>query len=349
MKMVVHLNKNLIIMLSNNQFLTRFKKNKRGLWSFIILVSLFGISLFCEFIANDKPLIVKYDHKYYFPIFNEITEEEFSGELKTPADYRDPYVQELINAKGWFIMPIIPFSYDTINLNLDSPAPSSPTVENLFGTDDQGRDVLARLIYAIRLSMIFALSLSFLTIFLAITIGAIQGYFAGILDLSMQRFIEIWSSLPMMFLLIIFSAIIAPSFLTLLLIMLMFSWISLSSMVRAEFLRLRNFEFVMASKALGASSWRIIFRHILPNASPIIIANLPFLIASSLTTLSALDFLGLGMPVGSPSFGEILAQGKNNIQAYWLGLVGFFSLTIILTCLVFVGEALRDGFDVRKF
>ena len=336
-------------MINKNEFLARFKKNKRGLWSFIILLSLFSISLFCEFIANDKPLLVKYDERFYFPIFSQITEEEFSGELKTPADYRDPYVRQLINAKGWFIMPLIPFSYDTINLNLDSPAPSSPTLENLFGTDDQGRDVLARLIYAIRLSLIFAISLSMLTIILAIAIGAIQGYFAGIIDISMQRFIEIWSSLPMMFLLIIFSAIIAPSFFSLLLIMLMFSWISLSSIVRAEFLRLRNFEFVMASKALGASSRRIIFRHILPNASPIIIANLPFLIASSLTTLSALDFLGLGMPVGSPSLGEILAQGKNNIQAYWLGLVGFFSLTILLTCLVFLGEALRDGFDVRKF
>lgn len=336
-------------MINKNEFLTKFKKNKRGLWSFVILTSLFSISLFCEFIANDKPLIVRYDKKFYFPIFKQVNEEEFSGQLKTPADYRDPYVQELINAKGWFIMPLIPFSYDTINLNLDSPAPSHPTYGNLFGTDDQGRDVLARLIYAIRLSMLFAISLSFLTIILAIFIGAIQGYFAGIIDLSMQRFIEIWSSLPMMFLLIIFSAIIAPSFFSLLIIMLMFSWISLASIVRAEFLRLRNFEFVNASKSLGASPWRIIFRHILPNASPVILANLPFLIASSLTTLSALDFLGLGMPVGSPSFGEILAQGKNNIQAYWLGLVGFFSLTIILTCLVFVGEALRDGFDVRKF
>lgn len=336
-------------MINKNEFLTKFKKNKRGLWSFIILTSLFSISLFCEFIANDKPLIVRYDKKFYFPIFKQVNEEEFSGQLKTPADYRDPYVKELINAKGWFIMPFIPFSYDTINLNLDSPAPSHPTYENLFGTDDQGRDVLARLIYAIRLSMLFAISLSFLTIILAIFIGAIQGYFAGIIDLSMQRFIEIWSSLPMMFLLIIFSAIIAPSFFSLLIIMLMFSWISLASIVRAEFLRLRNFEFVNASKALGASPWRIIFRHILPNASPVILANLPFLIASSLTTLSALDFLGLGMPVGSPSFGEILAQGKNNIQAYWLGLVGFFSLTIMLTCLVFVGEAIRDGFDVRKF
>jgi len=336
-------------MINKNEFLTKFKKNKRGLWSFIILTSLFSISLFCEFIANDKPLIVRYDKKFYFPIFKQVNEEEFSGQLKTPADYRDPYVQELINAKGWFIMPLIPFSYDTINLNLDSPAPSHPAYENLFGTDDQGRDVLARLIYAIRLSMLFAISLSFLTIILAIFIGAIQGYFAGIIDLSMQRFIEIWSSLPMMFLLIIFSAIIAPSFFSLLIIMLMFSWISLASIVRAEFLRLRNFEFVNASKSLGASPWRIIFRHILPNASPVILANLPFLIASSLTTLSALDFLGLGMPVGSPSFGEILAQGKNNIQAYWLGLVGFFSLTIMLTCLVFVGEAIRDGFDVRKF
>ena len=336
-------------MINKKEFLIRFKKNKRGLWSFIILVSIFVISLFAEFIANDKPLIVSYNKKFYFPIFTQISEEEFSGQLETPADFRDPYVQELIKAKGWYLMPPINFSYETINMYLNSPAPSHPSSQNLLGTDDQGRDVLARLIYAVRLSMLFALSLSFFTIIVAILIGACQGYFAGIFDLSMQRFIEIWSSLPMMFLLIIFSAIIAPSFFSLLLIMSMFSWISLSGIVRAEFLRLRNFEFVMASKALGASPLRIIFRHILPNASPVIFANLPFLIASALTTLSALDFLGLGMPVGSPSLGEILAQGKNNIQAYWLGLVGFFSLTILLTCLVFLGEALRDGFDVRKF
>jgi len=330
------------------QFLARFKRNKRGLVSFFILSSIFLICLFAEFIANDKPLLIKFKDQYFFPIFQNISEVQLGGELLSEADYRDPLVKQLINDNGWMIMPIIPFSFDTINLAINSPAPSPPSAENLFGTDDQGRDLLARLIYAIRISLIFALLLSFFTIIIAITIGAIQGYFAGIVDLMIQRFIEIWSSLPMMFLLIILSALIVVNFFSLLIIMLLFSWIGLSQYVRGEFLRLRNFEFILASRALGASSFRIIFRHILPNASVVIIANLAFLIASSLTTLSALDFLGFGLPVGSPSLGEILNQGKNNLHAYWLGLVGFFSLTILLSTLVFIGEALRDGFDSRK-
>ena len=268
--------------------------------------------------------------------------------MQTNAHFRDPAVINLIEKKGWLIMPIIPFSYDTINLASNSPAPSSPSLTNLFGTDDQGRDVLARMIYGIRISLFFALALSFFSVIISIFLGSIQGYFVGLVDISLQRFIEIWSSLPMLFLLIIFSSIITPSFLTLLILMMLFNWMPLASQIRAEFLRLRNFEFVMASKALGASSSRIIFRHILPNASPIIIANLPFLVASSLTTLTALDFLGFGLPVGEASLGEILAQGKNNLQAYWLGLVGFASVTIILSSLVFVGEAVRDGFDTRK-
>jgi len=333
---------------NKSQFLTRFKKNKRGLFSFIVLCQLLIISIFAEFIANDKPLIVSFANKFYFPIFKEISEKEFGGELETGADFRDPAVKELISKKGWMIMPLIEFSYDTINLESKSPAPSHPTSDNLFGTDDQGRDVFSRVIYGIRISLLFAICLSFFTGLIAIFLGAIQGYFAGLIDISLQRFTEIWASLPMMFLLIIFSTIIAPSFFTLLILMMMFSWMSLASIVRAEFLRLRNFEFVMASKALGASSWRIIFCHILPNASPIIIANLPFLMASSLTTLTALDFLGFGLPVGSASLGEILAQGKNNLQAYWLGIVGFVSITIILSSLIFLGEAVRDGFDTRK-
>lgn len=330
------------------QFTTRFKRNKRGSVSFIILCVLFFSSLFAEIIANDKPLIVKFEGRYYFPIFQDITEEKFNGELKTTADYRDPAVIKLINNKGWILMPPIEFSYDTINLNLNSPAPSKPSTQNILGTDDQARDVLARLIYGIRISLIFAILLSFLSLILGIVIGALQGYFAGLVDISMQRFIEIWSSLPMMFLLITFSAIIAPSFFSLLFLALLFNWISLSSLVRVEFLRLRNFEFVLASKVLGASTFRIIFYHILPNAMPIILTNLVFLIASSLTTLSALDFLGFGLPVGSPSLGELLAQGKNNLTSYWLGITGFVCITMILSCLVFVGEAVRDGFDTRK-
>ena len=306
------------------------------------------ITLFSELIANDKPLIVKFDNKFYFPIFENISEKFFGGEFETEADYLDPTVTNLINKKGWLIYPPIKFSFNTINLSLSNPAPSKPTAENILGTDDQGRDVLARILYGTRISLLFGILLSFFSIIIGIIIGAIQGYFGGMVDLFLQRFTEIWSSMPTLFLLIILSSIVDPSFLILLLLMMLFSWISVSSYVRAEFLRLRNFEFVKASKALGASNLRIIFLHILPNASPIIIANLPFLIAGSITTLTALDFLGLGLPVGYPSIGELLAQGKNNISSYWLGISGFFIITIILTLLVFIGESLRDGFDSRK-
>ena len=333
---------------NQSQFLIRFKKNKRGLVALVILSFLFITSLFAEIIANDKPLLLWFDGKISLPIIQEISELDLDGELRTIADFRDPYVVNLIDKKGWMLMPVIEFSYDTINFSSQFPAPSPPNSTNLLGTDDQGRDVLARLIYGIRVSLIFAILLSLFSAIIAIFLGAIQGYFAGITDIALQRFSEIWSSLPMMFLLIIFSAIIAPSFFSLLFIMMIFSWMSLSSIVRAEFLRLRNFEFVMASRALGAGSFRIIFKHILPNASAVIIANLPFLVSGALGSLTALDFLGFGLPVGSASLGEILAQGKNNIQAYWLGISGFVIITIILSSLVFVGEAIRDGFDSRK-
>ena len=242
----------------------------------------------------------------------------------------------------------IPFSYDTINYQVKTPAPSKPSLQNLLGTDDNGRDVLARIIYGVRISLVFGLILTFFTVVIGIFMGAIQGYFGGLLDLALQRFMEIWSSMPTLFLLIILSSILEPSFFILLLLMLLFSWMSLVSFVRAEFLRLRNFEFVQASKAMGASNMRIIFRHILPNASPIIIANIPFILSGSIVTLTSLDFLGLGMPIGSPSLGELLAQGKNNLTAYWLGLSGFIVVTVILSLLVFIGEAFRDAFDTRK-
>ncbi len=274
--------------------------------------------------------------------------KKLGGEFETNADFRDPAVLKLIDEKGFAIFPPIRFSFDTINFSIQTPAPSKPTAANLLGTDDQGRDVLARIIYGIRISLIFGLILSFFSAILGIFLGAIQGYFGGILDLILQRFIEIWSSMPTLFLLIILSAIIEPGFFILLGLMLLFSWISLVSLVRAEFYRLRNFDFVRAAHALGASDSRIIFKHILPNASPIIIANLPFLLAGSITTLTSLDFLGLGLPIGSPSLGELLAQGKNNITAYWLGISGFVVITLILTLLVFIGEAVRDAFDVRK-
>lgn len=332
----------------NQTFLTKFKKNRRGYFSFLFLVSLFFLTLLAEFIANDKPLLVCFNGDFYFPIFHEISEKKFGGEFETAADFRDPQVQKLIEKNGWIIFPPIRFSYDTINYEIKTPAPSKPSLTNLFGTDDQGRDVLARVIYGIRISLIFGLILTFFSTALGIFLGAIQGYFGGLTDLILQRFMEIWSSMPILFLLIILSSIIEPNFFTLLGLMLLFSWMSIVSYVRAEFLRLRNFDFVRASKALGASNSRIIFRHILPNASPIIIANIPFLLAGSITTLTSLDFLGLGLPIGSPSLGELLAQGKNNLTAYWLGITGFVTITLILTFLVFIGEAVRDAVDTRK-
>lgn len=329
-------------------FFAKFKKNRRGYFSFLFLSSLFFLTLLAEFISNDKPLLVRFNGDFYFPIFHEISEKNFGGEFETAADFRDPQVQKLIEKNGWIIFAPIPFSYDTINYKIKTPAPSKPSLTNLLGTDDQGRDVLARVIYGVRISLIFGLILTFFSTALGIFLGAIQGYFGGIIDLILQRFMEIWSSMPILFLLIILSSIIEPSFFTLLGLMLLFSWMSVVSYVRAEFLRLRNFDFVRASKALGASNSRIIFCHILPNASPIIIANIPFLLAGSITTLTSLDFLGLGLPIGSPSLGELLSQGKNNLTAYWLGITGFVTITLILTFLVFIGEAVRDATDTRK-
>jgi len=329
-------------------FTEKFKKNRRGYFSFIILATIFLVTIFAEFLANDKPLVAHFNGKFYFPVIQNIPEKNFGGEFETQTDFRDPAVQELISKNGWMVFAPIPFSYHTINFNIKTPAPSKPTLVNLLGTDDNGRDVLARVIYGIRISLIFGLTLTFFSAILGILLGAIQGYFGGLCDLILQRFLEIWSSMPVLFLLIILSSIIAPSFFTLLILMLLFSWMSLVGYVRAEFLRLRNFDFVRASKALGASNSRIIFRHILPNASPVILANLPFLLAGSIATLTSLDFLGLGLPIGSPSLGELLAQGKNNLNAYWLGISGFVTITTILTLLVFIGEALRDAFDTRK-
>jgi microcin C transport system permease protein len=332
----------------SSNFVTRFKKNKRGYFSFLIFASIFLFTLFAEIIANEKPLLARFDGKFYLPILYSIPETTFGGEFETATDFRDPNVQELIKRKGWIVFAPIPFSYHTINYQIKTPAPSRPTFTNLLGTDDNGRDVLARVIYGIRISLIFGLILTFFSTILGVFLGAIQGYFGGLCDLLLQRFIEIWSSMPVLFLLIILSSIIEPTFFTLLALMLLFSWMSLVFVVRAEFLRLRNFDFVRASKALGASNFRIIFRHILPNASPIIIANLPFLLAGSITTLTSLDFLGLGLASGSPSLGELLAQGKNNLSAYWLGITSFVIITTILTLLVFIGEATRDAFDTRK-
>ena len=329
-------------------FLTKFKKNRRGYFSFLLLSAIFSLTLFAELIANDKPLLMRFRGDFYFPFLQKISESQLGGSFESEADFRDPFVQKLVEKNGWMIFAPIPFSYDTINFDLSSPAPSQPSHSNLLGTDDQGRDVLARIIYGVRISLLFGLILTSFSVVIGIFLGAIQGYFGGRCDLVLQRFIEIWSSMPVLFLLLILSSIIAPNFFSLLALMLLFSWLGIVSTVRAEFLRLRNFDFVRASRALGASNARIIFRHILPNASPIIIASIPFLLAGSITTLTSLDFLGLGLPVGSPSLGELLAQGKNNLNSYWLGISGFVVITLILTLLVFVGEAVRDALDVRK-
>lgn len=324
-----------------------FKQNKRGYYSFILFMLLFSITLFAEFIANDKPVFIMFEKKMYFPVLKEYSEAEFGGEFLTEADYRDSYVQGLINEKGFMIWPVIRFSYDTINFNLKSPAPSRPTRENLLGTDDQGRDVLARLIYGFRISVLFGLCLSVLGSLIGIAVGGLQGYFGGKIDLFGQRIIEIWSGMPVLYLLIILSGFIQPGFFWLLFIMLLFSWMSLVDVVRAEFLRCRNMEYILAAKAMGVSSFRIMTKHMLPNAMIAVMTFFPFVLNSSITTLTSLDFLGFGMPVGSPSLGELLAQGKENLQAPWLGISAFITLSFMLSILIFTGEAVRDAFDPR--
>jgi len=333
---------------------------------------LFVVSLFANFIANDKPILIEYDGKYYFPALVTYPETTFGGDFETAADYRDPYLQKLIADKGGtMVWPPIRYSYDTYNRDLPTPAPSKPTwlltedqcrpvaekygghscrdlEMNWLGTDDQGRDVVARLIYGFRISVLFGLTLTLVSSVVGVAAGAVQGYFGGWTDLLFQRFIEIWSSLPELYLLLIISSVLVPGFFVLLVILLLFSWVSLVGFVRAEFLRGRNLEYIQAARALGVSNAVIMFRHLLPNAMVATITFLPFILSSSVTTLTALDFLGLGLPPGSPSLGELLAQAKGNLQAPWLGLTGFFTVAIMLSLLIFVGEAVRDAFDPRK-
>jgi len=328
--------------------LHNFRANRRGYWSLIIFLWLFGLTLFAEFIANDKPIFIYYDGGYYFPVLVSYPETTFGGDFPTEADYRDEYIIELIEEKGWMIWPPIPYSYDTIIFDLPTPAPSPPTWQNLLGTDDQARDVLARVIYGFRISVLFGLVLTIASSVIGILAGAVQGYFGGWTDLLFQRFIEIWSGLPVLYLLIILASMFTPNFWLLLGIMLLFSWMSLVGVVRAEFLKVRNFEFVRAAQALGVSDPVIMVRHILPNAMVSALTFLPFLLNGSITTLTSLDFLGFGLPPGSPSLGELLAQGKNNLQAPWLGITGFLVLATMLSLLVFIGEAVRDAFDPRK-
>lgn len=325
-----------------------FRSNRRGFWSLWIFLGLFTITLFAEFVANDKPLLVRYDSKFYFPIFYEHPETVFGGFLPTEADYRDPEVAELIRAKGWMVFTIVPYSYDTINYNLPVPAPAPPSRDNWLGTDDQGRDVVARLIYGFRISVLFGLVLTLLSSIVGVTAGAVQGYFGGWVDLLFQRFIEVWQGLPILYLLIILASVVEPNFWWLLGLMLLFSWMALVGVVRAEFFRVRNFDYVRAAKALGVSDTMIMFRHILPNAMVAALTFLPFILNGSITTLTALDFLGFGLPPGSPSLGELLNQGKANLQAPWLGITTFTVLAVMLSLLIFIGEAVRDAFDPRK-
>jgi len=332
----------------NNRKILNFRNNKRGLYSFYILLLMLIFTLPAEFIANDKPLLIKYDNNLYFPIFKNYAETVFGGDFETTADYKDNFVINLIKGKGWILWPLIQFNHQTVNYNLDVPAPSPPSFENILGTDDQARDVLARLIYGFRVSILFGILLTFFSSIIGITFGAIQGYLGGLTDLLGQRFIEIWTGMPVLYLLIIVGSIITPSFWILLLLLLLFSWMSLVGVVRAEFLRARNFDYVKAARCLGMSNYRIIIKHLLPNAMVATITYLPFILAASVATLTSLDFLGFGLPPGSASLGELLNQGKNNLQAPWLGITGFISISILLSLLVFIGEAIRDAFDPRK-
>ena len=332
----------------NRRRLHNFQSNRRGYWSLWIFLVIFLASLFSEFIANDKPFLVQYDGSFYAPIFKAYPETAFGGEFETEADYRDPYVAEKINGKGWMLWPVLRYHHRTVAWDLREPAPSSPDAEHWLGTDDQARDVVARLIYGFRVSVLFGFILTLISAVVGVTAGAIQGYFGGWIDLLFQRFIEVWAGMPTLYLLIILASVVEPNFWWLLGLLLLFSWMGFVGVVRAEFLRARNFDYVRAARALGVSNPVIMFRHVLPNALVATITFMPFILAGSVTTLTSLDFLGIGLPPGSASLGELLAQGKGNLQAPWLALTGFFTIAVMLSLLIFIGEAVRDALDPRK-
>jgi microcin C transport system permease protein len=328
--------------------LHNFRANARGFWSFWIFLAIFLVTLFAEFVANDKPFLVYYDGGLYTPIFTAYPETAFGGEFETEADYRDPYVARLIGDKGWVIWPPVAYNHRTVAWDLRVPAPAPPDAEHWLGTDDQARDVVARLIYGFRISVLFGFVLTVVSAFIGVSLGAVQGYFGGWIDLLFQRFMEIWSGLPILYLLIILSSVVEPNFWWLLGLLLLFSWMGFVGVVRAESLRVRNFDYIRAARALGVSDVMIMYRHVLPNATVATITFMPFTLAGSVTLLTSLDFLGIGLPPGSASLGEILAQGKANLQAPWLGLTGFFAIAIMLSLLIFIGEAVRDALDPRK-
>ena len=355
----------------NHRRWENFRANRRGYWSFWIFMVLFGLSLCAEFIANDKPVLASYKGEILVPVLVNYPEEKFGGFL-AETDYRSDYIRDEINANGWMIWPPIRYSYQTANSNIPHSAPTAPfwlmdkaercsgypqgendpgcTLGNLnwLGTDDQARDVAARMIYGFRISVLFGLALTVLSAIVGVTAGAVQGYFGGWTDLLLQRFIEIWSSMPVLYILLIIAAILPPGFFVLLGIMLLFSWVGFVGIVRAEFLRARNFEYVRAARALGVNNRTIMFRHLLPNAMVATLTFLPFILSGSITTLTSLDFLGFGMPPGSASLGELISQGKSNLQAPWLGLTAFVVMSVMLSLLIFIGEAVRDAFDPRK-
>jgi microcin C transport system permease protein len=328
--------------------LAQFGANRRGMVSLIVFGAMFFLSLFAEFLANDRPILVRYDGHFYMPVFRDYPETTFGGDLPINAVFTDKAIQDLIDAKGWMIWPLIPYSYDTIVESERRTSLLPPSFAHPLGTDDQARDVLARVIYGFRISVLFGLALTILSSIVGIAAGAVQGYFGGWVDLSFQRFLEIWSSMPTLYLLIILASLVQPGFWILLGIMLLFSWMALVGMVRAEFLRGRNFDYVRAARALGMLDVRIMMRHILPNAMTASLTYLPFILAGSVTTLTSLDFLGFGLPPGSPSLGELVLQGKNNLNAPWLAFTAFIVIALMLALLVFIGEAVRDAFTPRK-
>ncbi|MDO5768395.1 MAG: ABC transporter permease [Psychrobacter sp.] len=328
--------------------LRRFRRNRLGYWSTIVFAIIFMICMAVELVANDKPLLVSYQDHYYFPVLKAYPETAFGGIFETEANYKDPAVQALINEGGYYIMPLIPFADQTPSTERSEPYPAPPNSQNWLGTDDVGRDVLARILYGMRISLLFGLALTLAGAMIGIFVGATQGYFGGWIDLAGQRFMEVWSGMPQLFMIIILVSLFSPSVYILFALMLLFGWMGLVGLVRAEFLRARNFDYVRAARNLGVSDWQIMRRHILPNALASSLSQLPFILTANIIALTSLDFLGYGLPPGSPSLGELMVQGRSNLDAPWLALSGFFSLTFILSLLIFIGEALRDAFDPKN-
>lgn len=327
----------------------RFKQSRRGYWSLLIFSVLFAISLGAEFVSNDRPLVARYHGQLMFPIFTDYSEKAFGGDFDSPADYLDPFIQDQFKQRGnWAIYPVNHYRFDTLNYFAKAPNPAPPTGDNWLGTDDRGRDVVARLLYGFRVSILFGLALTITGVVLGVLTGAVQGYFAGKTDLFFQRFMEIWSSMPELYLLIIFASIFEPSVALLLVLLSLFGWMGLSDYVRADFLRNRNLDYVQAARALGLSNWQIIWRHVLPNSLTPVVTFLPFRMSAAILALTSLDFLGLGVPPSTPSLGELLAQGKNNLDAWWIAVSTFMVLTVTLLLLTNIGDALRNALDVRR-